>query len=68
MYGDGVFFIKDVDIWKNKLRLTIADVADGSYRYVFMKSEDAQRLVNDIWFKVEDYQNATRQRVVNEQN
>ena len=68
MYGDGVFFIKDVDIWKNKLRLTIADVADGSYRYVFMKSEDAQRLVNDIWFKVEDHQNAIRQRVVNEQN
>tara|TARA_Y100001951_G_C11248273_1_gene244769 strand:- start:101 stop:301 length:201 start_codon:yes stop_codon:yes gene_type:complete len=66
MYGDGVFFIKDVDIWKNKLRLTIADVADGSYRYVFMKSEDAQRLVNDIWFKVEDHQNAIRQRVVNE--
>ncbi len=66
MYGDGVFFIKDVDIWKNKLRLTIADVADGSHRYVFMNSEDAQRLVNDIWFKVEDHQNAIRQRVVNE--
>jgi len=66
MYGDGVFFIKNVDIHENKLRLTMADVADGSHRYVFMKSADAQRLVNDIWFKVEDYQNTIRQKVANE--
>ena len=62
MYGDGVFFIKDVDIHENKLRLTMADVADGSHRYIFMKAPDAQRLVNDIWFKVEDYQNTIRQK------
>ena len=55
MYGDGVFFIKNVDIHENKLRLTITDVADGSNRYVFMKSVDAQRFVNDIWFKVEEW-------------
>ena len=66
MYGDGAFFIKNVDIHENKLRLTVNDVADGSHRYIFMKAEDAQRFVNDIWFKVEDFQNTLRQKVVNE--
>ena len=44
----------------------MADVADGSHRYIFMKAPDAQRLVNDIWFKVEDHQNTIRQKVSNE--
>ena len=66
MYGDGTFFIKNVNIHENKLRLTITDVIDGSHRSVFMKLEDAQRLVNDIWLKVEDHQNTIRQKVANE--
>ena len=64
MYGDGLFYIKKVDIWKDKLRLTMADITKGSDHYIVMGPKEAQALVNDIWFKVEDYQNTLRQKVL----
>jgi hypothetical protein len=63
MYGEGIFYIKNIDIWKNKLRLTVADSLDKD-QFIFMGPEDAQKLVNDIWVKVEDYQNTIRQGIV----
>tara|TARA_Y100000296_G_scaffold87176_1_gene130336 strand:- start:1758 stop:1949 length:192 start_codon:yes stop_codon:yes gene_type:complete len=62
MYGEGIFYIKNIDIWKNKLRLTVAD-SFGEDQFIFMGPDDAQKLVNDIWFKVEDYQNTIRQGI-----
>ncbi len=62
MYGEGIFYIKDIDIWKNKLRLTVADSL-GEDQFIFMGPDDAQKLVNDIWVKVEDYQNTIRQGI-----
>ena len=64
MYGDGLFYIKKVDIWKDKLRLTMADITKGADHYIVMGPKEAQALVNDIWFKVEDYQNTLRQKVL----
>jgi len=64
MYGDGIFHIKNVDIWKDKLRLTVSDFSDGEEQFIYMGPSDAQKLVNDIWFKVEDYQNTLRRKVL----
>ena len=56
MYGEGMFYIKDIDIWKNKLRLTVANEFEKD-RFIFMKTTQAQELVNEIWAIVEKYRN-----------
>ena len=56
MYGEGMFYIKDIDIWKNKLRLTVANEFEKD-RFIFMKTTQAQELVNEIWSTVEKYRN-----------
>jgi hypothetical protein len=62
MYGEGMFYIKDIDIWKNKLRLTVSSelVED---QFITMNPANAQELVNKIWMTVEDYQNKIRQGI-----
>jgi len=62
MYGEGMFYIKDIDIWKNKLRLTVSSelVED---QFITMNPANAQELVNKIWMTVEDYQNTIRQGI-----
>jgi len=62
MYGEGMFYIKDIDIWKNKLRLTVSSelVED---QFIIMNPANAQELVNKIWMTVEDYQNKIRQGI-----
>tara|TARA_R110002020_G_scaffold86988_2_gene214702 strand:- start:420 stop:623 length:204 start_codon:yes stop_codon:yes gene_type:complete len=64
MFGEGLFYIKDIDISDNKLRLTMSDSSNGSHRYIFMSPNSAQEFVNKIWFTVEDYQNSIRKKVV----
>ena len=56
MYGEGMFYIKDIDIWKNKLRLIVANEFEKD-RFIFMKTTQAQELVNEIWAIVEKYRN-----------
>ena len=56
MYGEGMFYIKDIDIWKNKLRLIVANEFEKD-RFIFMKTTQAQELVNEIWSTVEKYRN-----------
>ena len=62
MYGEGMFYIKNIDIWKNKLRLTVSSelVED---QFITMNPANAQELVNKIWMTVEDYQNKIRQGI-----
>ena len=62
MYGEGMFYIKDIDIWKYKLRLTVSSelVED---QFITMNPANAQELVNKIWMTVEDYQNKIRQGI-----
>ena len=64
MYGEGMFYIKDIDIWKNKLRLIVSSESEGD-QFIFMNPAQAQKLVNKIWFTVEDYQNTLRRGLVN---
>ena len=62
MYGEGMFYIKNIDIWKNKLRLTVSSelVED---QFITMNPANAQELVNKFWMTVEDYQNKIRQGI-----
>ena len=64
MYGEGMFYIKDIDIWESNLRLTVSSDGTGD-QFIFMKPHQAQEFVNKIWFTVEDYQNSIRKKVVN---
>jgi len=52
MYGDGLIYIKNIDIWKGKLRLTIFDSIEEEEWFVFMPYNEAWRLGNDIMNKV----------------
>lgn len=56
MYGEGMFYIKDIDIWKNKLRLIVASEFEKD-RFIFMDHIQAQELVNKIFNTVEKYRN-----------
>ena len=65
MYGEGMFYIKDIDIWKNKVRLIVANEFEKD-RFIFMNPIQAQELVNKIWVTVEDYQNTLKQKVLSD--
>ena len=41
MYGEGMFYIKDIDIWKNKLRLTVSSEL-VEYKFITMNPANAQ--------------------------
>ena len=56
MYGEGMFYIKEIDIWKNKLRLIVAREFEKD-RFIFMDHTQAQELVNKIFNTVEKYRN-----------
>ena len=62
MYGEGMFYIKDIDISNNKLRLTVANEFEDDH-YIYMNPANSQELVNKIWMTVEDYQNKIRQGI-----
>ena len=62
MYGEGMFYIKDIDISNKKLRLTVANEFEDDH-YIYMNPANAQEFVNKIWVTVEDYQNKIRQGV-----
>ena len=66
MYGEGMFYIKDIDIWKNKLRLIVANDFEKD-RFIFMNPTQAQELVNKILVTVEDYQNTLKQKVLSDE-
>ena len=66
-YGEGMYYISKVDIWKDKLRLVVKDSTTRGMRLIVMEPKDAQEVVNDIWFTVQDYQNTLRKEIVNEE-
>ena len=57
MYGSGLIYIKKVDIWEDKLRLTIFDSVEDSEMYVFMHPKTAHSLICDISLNIGDYRN-----------
>ena len=59
-YGEGLYNISEVDIWKDKLRIKVVDLVNEKEQWIFMGPKEAQSLVNDIWFKVEDYKSSIR--------
>jgi len=59
-YGEGLYTISEVDIWKNKLRIKVVDNVNEKEQWIFMGPKEAQSLVNDIWFKVEDYKSSIK--------
>ena len=59
-YGEGLYNISEVDIWKDKLRIKVIDRVNEKEQWIFMGPKEAQSLVNDIWFKVEDYKSSIR--------
>ena len=65
MYGEGMFYIKNIDIWKNKLRLIVANELEGD-RFIFMNPIQAQELVNKICVTLEDYKNTLKQKVLSD--
>ena len=69
MYGTGLIYIKKVDIWKDKLRLTIFDSVEDSEMYVFMHPKTAHSLICDISLNIGDYQNKlVQERIKIQQN
>jgi hypothetical protein len=67
-YGFGIYYISQVDIWKNKLRLVVQDSNGGNDRYIVMEPKEAQEFVNDIWLTVENHQNTIRKEYTNEKH
>ncbi len=65
MYGEGMFYIKDIDIWKNKLRLIVANEFEKD-RFIFMNPTQAQELVNKIGITVKNYQNTLKQEMLSD--
>ena len=51
-YGNGLIYIKNIDIWKDKLRLTIYDSTEESTTYIIMSCTDGISLSNDIMNEV----------------
>ena len=51
-YGNGLIYIKNIDIWKDKLRLTVYDSIEESTTYIFMSCTDGISLSNDIMNEV----------------
>ena len=51
-YGNGLIYIKNIDIWKDKLRLTVYDSIEESTTYIIMSCTDGISLSNDIMNEV----------------
>lgn len=51
-YGNGLIYIKNIDIWKDKLRLTVYDSTEESTTYIIMSCTDGISLSNDIMNEV----------------
>ena len=68
MYGQGIFTIDNVRIKNGKLMFDCVDTAevDGdNTRTIFMDAEEAQALVNEIYWTAQDYQNDLRRKLRN---
>jgi|TARA_Y100000356_G_scaffold108694_1_gene95131 hypothetical protein len=68
MYGQGIFTIDNVRIKNGKLMFDCVDTAevDGdNTRTIFMDAEEAQALVNEIYWTAQDYQNELRRKLQN---
>jgi len=68
MYGQGIFTIDNVRIKNGKLMFDCVDTAevDGdNTRTIFMDAEEAQALVNEIYWTAQDYQNELRRKLLN---
>ena len=49
-YGEGLIYISEVDIWKDKLRIKVVDLGnEKKEQWIFMSPREAEFLVNDIW-------------------
>ena len=48
MYGEGLIYIKNIDIWQGKLRLTMLDTIKDTEMYIFMTRHEARDLAIDI--------------------
>tara|TARA_Y100000996_G_scaffold348450_1_gene287023 strand:+ start:295 stop:498 length:204 start_codon:yes stop_codon:yes gene_type:complete len=66
MFGQGIFTIDNVRIKNGKLMLDCVDTTevDGT-RTIFMDAEEAQILVNEIYWIAQDYQNELRRKLLN---
>lgn len=68
MYGQGIFTIDNVRIKNGKLMFDCVDTdeVDGdNTRTIFMDAEEAQALVNEIYWTAQDYQNELRRKLQN---
>ena len=49
-HGEGLIYISEVDIWKDKLRIKVVDLGnEKKEQWIFMSPREAEFLVNDIW-------------------
>ena len=68
MYGQGIFTIDNVRIKNGKLMFDCVDTAEAdgdNTRTIFMDAEEAQALVNEIYWTAQDYQNELRRKLQN---
>ena len=47
-YGEGLIYIKNIDTWKGKVRLTMFDTTEESEMYIFMTHYEARDLAIDL--------------------
>ena len=47
-YGEGLIYIKNIDIWIGKVRLTVFDITEESEMYIFMTHYEARDLAIDL--------------------
>ena len=48
-YGEGLYNISEVDIWKDKLRIKVIDRVNEKEQWIFMGPKEAQSLVIDSY-------------------
>ena len=66
MFGQGIFTIDNVRIKNGKLMLDCVDTTEVDVtRTIFMDAEEAQILVNEIYWIAQDYQNELRRKLLN---
>jgi len=54
-YGRFTYHVKDLDFWKNHVRLTVGSLEGNDDVFVLLDAKEAQQLVNDIYNLVDDH-------------
>ena len=65
MYGRGLYSLDNIRIEKGELMIDCVYGNEGGVRTIILDPEEAQALVNEIYWTAQDYQNELRRKLLN---